>query len=414
MPEPKLVNLNKDWKQARPHVSRGDDSLTFGGYQKYTIEDGEITPHTTSNGLIKKSSIIKPHLSGLVTKDMSVLDLGCANFYFGLLARRLGAKQVLGVDIDEEYIRNIKVLLTALDDDAVTVVEKNVMDIVGEYDLVFALAIIHWIYSCSALGGSLDNVVKHLADRTKKHLFVEWISPDDQAIRSFGHLDYNKEFVSGKYDKKTFVKALEDNFNSVESIGETSSHREVFLCSKKFLEPDDISVIRDTFSGEVTVNKTTSLVTKRYDRESKHRYIPDSMWHHAESCYTRELKWMNALKEFHRVPNLRAAIPKDMMLVMDYMGEPLTKDNTPLDWREQVQYIVQQLKWYGCAHNDIKPADLLVMDGKINLIDFGWALGIDEEVPKSWPQCLGEEFRVGVHDFDDEYSMIKSIESVTR
>ena len=130
MPEPKLVNLNKDWKQARPHVSRGDDSLTFGGYQKYTIEDGEITPHTTSNGLIKKSSIIKPHLSGLVTKDMSVLDLGCANFYFGLLARRLGAKQVLGVDIDEEYIRNIKVLLTALDDDAVTVVEKNVMDIV--------------------------------------------------------------------------------------------------------------------------------------------------------------------------------------------------------------------------------------------------------------------------------------------
>jgi tRNA A-37 threonylcarbamoyl transferase component Bud32 len=412
MSEPTLVNLNKDWKQARPHVSQGDDTLTFGGYQKYKIEDGEITPHDTANGLIKKSSIIKPHLSSLVTEDMSVLDLGCANFYFGLLARRLGAREVLGVDVDKEYIRNIKVLLTALDDDAVSVVEKNVMDVVGEYDLVFALAIIHWIYSCSALGGSLDNVVKHLADRTKKHLFVEWISPDDLAIRSFGHLDYNKELVSGKYDKKIFVKALENNFATVESIGETSSHREVFLCSKKFLEPDDVSVVRDTFSGEVTINKTTRLVTKRYVHESKHRHIPDSMWHHAESCFNRELKWMDVLKDFDRVPTLRGALHKEMTVIMDYMGEPLTKENVPSDWREQVQYILQRLKEYGCAHNDIKPADLLVLDGKINLIDFGWALGIDEKVPKSWPHCLGEEFRIGVHDFDDEYSLIKSIVSV--
>jgi len=413
MPEPTLINLNKDWKQARPHVSQGDNSLTFGGYQKYKIEEGEITPHNTSNGLIKKSSIIKPHLSRLITDDMSVLDLGCANFYFGLLSRRLGAKEVLGVDVDKEYIRNIKVLLTALDDDAVSVVEENVMDIKGEYDIVFALAIIHWIYSCSALGGSLDNVVKHLADRTKKHLFVEWISPDDQAILSFGHLDYNKELVSGKYDRKVFFKALVNNFASVESIGETSSHREVFLCSKEVLEQDDINVIRDSFAGEVTVNKTTGLVTKRYVRESKHRHIPRKMWEHAQPCYDRELHWLAVLKDFDRAPNLVSNKDRDLMeFVMEYMGEPLTKDNVPSDWREQVQYILQRLKEYGCTHNDIKPADLLVLDGKINLIDFGWALDMGDEVPKSWPHCLGEEFRIGVHDFDDEYSLIKSIVSV--
>jgi RIO-like serine/threonine protein kinase len=125
----------------------------------------------------------------------------------------------------------------------------------------------------------------------------------------------------------------------------------------------------------------------------------------------REVFWLEKLESFDRTPKL---ISHDMgieLVVMEYVGEPLTKQNIPNDYETQVTYILDGLKQFECSHNDIKPTELLVLDGKINIIDFGWSTKIGEPIPKHWPKALGKtKFRYATHNFDNEYSLRKSIE----
>ena len=58
---------------------------------------------------------------------------------------------------------------------------------------------------------------------------------------------------------------------------------------------------------------------------------------------------------------------------MEYAGEYLTKQNMPKNYEEQIKNIIVVLNQYRCSHNDIKPSELLILDGRIKLIDFGLA-----------------------------------------
>ena len=57
---------------------------------------------------------------------------------------------------------------------------------------------------------------------------------------------------------------------------------------------------------------------------------------------------------------------------MEYAGTPINKANAPKDWKEQLTKILADLVKEGINHNDIKHTEVLVKDGKIYLIDFGW------------------------------------------
>jgi len=151
--------------------------------------------------------------------------------------------------------------------------------------------------------------------------------------------------------------------------------------------------ITNTFSGEVEVNE--DRVIKRYDYPH---------------IFEREKYWLEQLADFDRVPNIICA--RDNEIIMTYCGERINKDNLPGDWEEQANYIISKLKEFNCTHNDIKPEDILVKDNKLYLVDFGWALEIDEEIPNYFPKEIGAEFRKGIHDFDDNYSIFKSIRSI--
>jgi len=151
--------------------------------------------------------------------------------------------------------------------------------------------------------------------------------------------------------------------------------------------------ITNTYSGEVEIYR--DKVIKRYDYEH---------------IYLRERHWLEQLKEFDRTPTIIST--KDNEITMTYCGERITKDNLPEDWREQANYIISKLKEFNCAHNDIKPEEILVKDNKLYLVDFGWALEIGEEIPPYFPKGIGNEFSKGIHIFDDNYSIFKSIESL--
>lgn len=88
-------------------------------------------------------------------------------------------------------------------------------------------------------------------------------------------------------------------------------------------------------------------------------------------------------------------------------GEELTLDNLPDNWKQQLIQIIKDLRSYGAEHRDIRPDNLMVKNGIIKLIDFGWAR-LKDDPPDNPPACLGYPYRASWGP-DDNFAMTKVI-----
>lgn len=128
--------------------------------------------------------------------------------------------------------------------------------------------------------------------------------------------------------------------------------------------------------------------------------------------YTNEIVMLSLLKDFTHVPNLLGYDDNKLTISMSYCGERVNEFNLPTNWIDQMVYILDVLKDQNISHNDIKPTDILVQDGKLMLIDFGWAINIDNQIPDDWPISIGGEYKYRTKKFNDSYSFLKSIKSI--
>lgn len=117
----------------------------------------------------------------------------------------------------------------------------------------------------------------------------------------------------------------------------------------------------------------------------------------------KEVFWLRRLESFDRTPNVIDF--NEDTIIMDYMGQVITKTTVPPDWEDQIKYIVRTLELLKVSHNDIKTEEILVKDGKINLIDFQHATSTREEFRE-----LRKQGKVTVEPYvKDDYTSLHSI-----
>lgn len=228
------MNLYKDPNRYAPkHSVVLNDTIRVNGYQSYTL-NGKITPldHKTKT----KYNLVNWILEGDWIENKTVLDIGTNAGFFALLCQLNRAKKVDCLEIDKTYINTLQSILNNKGIDNIAIHNKNVIEYTGKADLVIAFALIHWIYSCTSDYGSLSKVVKKLADLSNELVLIEWVAPEDEAIKFFKHTDYNKDIITEPYTFDNFVKALESNFTHFELVGSVSETRKIYLCYKYLRE----------------------------------------------------------------------------------------------------------------------------------------------------------------------------------
>ena len=155
-----------------------------------------------------------------------------------------------------------------------------------------------------------------------------------------------------------------------------------------------------------SIRSTTSIIAIDYNGQT---VIKETVRYLKYGIVKNEVYWLNELRNFIHTPNIISY--NQNKLVLSYAGEPLSHDNIPKNWESQINTILNELKKINCSHNDIKPSDLLVLDKIIMLIDFQWATKINEPIPSEWPDYIGGIYK-NKKNFDDSYSIYKSIESI--
>jgi P2-related tail formation protein len=134
------------------------------------------------------------------------------------------------VDLDVNYTELMNQAVRHLNFSQLKVHTQNVSEWIEPADVVNALSLIHWIFSCTAVMGNMEAMIQFFRNLTRNILVIEWIDPEDEAIKYFNHLDYNVNFSDESYNRESFVTSLEDKFNDVKSLGYTRKPtRELFI-----------------------------------------------------------------------------------------------------------------------------------------------------------------------------------------
>lgn len=359
-------------------VEEGEE-FVIHGYQKFRVRPpDQVWP--IGDSLQAKWDLIGNDI-GYLVPDAEVMDLGCNAGFFSIQAALLGAKRVVAVEADTTYTQLLREVAQRLSLRPLEIVEGQVQSYRGERDVVLALALVHWLYSLTAELG--PNLIRHLAGLARRALFVEWIDPQDHNITQFGHVE---KADHPQYQRAWFLEQLQAHFPITILLGETASHREMFLGLKG----------RNNHS-RIWIDRPNRVVVK-----SPTNYLEMGI-------VQREADWLKRLNHLPFVPRLLRE--GDVELSLEYVGQPLTRANCPGDAEEQGAHIVRVLRDLGCQHNDIRPENLTVHEGQIHLIDFAWATEYGTPSPPDWPDKIGAEYRCPDR-LDDIYSMRRCLAAI--
>lgn len=125
---------------------------------------------------------------------------------------------------------------------------------------------------------------------------------------------------------------------------------------------------RNNYTSTIRIDYARGTVEKIVDYEPYTREL-----------FKREIFWLEKLSNTGIVPKLLKYSPTAYTMTMEWCGDILSEENRPDNVFEQLYNIHIILLKNKCFYNDWKSGNLLVKDGKITIIDFGWSPMIIED-----------------------------------
>lgn len=264
-----------------------------------------------------------------VTPESDVLDIGCNRGYFGVFLSPY-IKSYTGVDSDENQIK------AGLDKKP-----HNSELIVGtfkklerKFDVILCLSV-H-----SYLSEDMDVLAQDLMSMMKDdgYLFIEGHPPgyrEEPWKYLFPLVSKLKKYLSWIYE--TTVK--------------------------------DRDLTRQLYIFHKGQSGVTSIVNIDGDTATKTYF----KWiDNADSIFRAEAMALAMLNGRPHFPTLKSIDYVNRVIVMNYCGERLTKENIPSDWGHQCFIINSIFDQMGIYNLDVKMENILVKDGIIHLVDFGF------------------------------------------
>ncbi|MGA2061281.1 MAG: methyltransferase domain-containing protein, partial [Thermoguttaceae bacterium] len=243
-------------KYARPaYLEETENVLTFHGYQEFSLAKDSLSILDIDDNLRKKKELLDLYFTPRFLSDRTLIDFGANSGYFCFLALNNGGKSAVALDMDEDYLRMVRRAKSKFGYDSLQVIRSNIENWNEPADIILALALIHWIYSCTASFGDLHCIIEKFAKLAKYILIIEWVEPDDPAIDFFHHLNWNEKVKRGPYTLNAFEDALSNNFASYRCIGSVTPTRKLFIAYRSNHEID--------FSGPLPVIKDKETIISR-------------------------------------------------------------------------------------------------------------------------------------------------------
>lgn len=233
-----MVDLSTDPNaHSKPlRITITESSFGVSGYHDFILQRSlsSLALYPSEPGrLSSRFNRLYPYLQNVDGKTF--LDLGCNAGFWSLRAALNGA-EVTAVDMDPHVSIALDLAACWIGVESPEVMERisvftdHIPTLIHPHDVVCALAIIHWLYDCTAEVGSLEGIVGYLAGHANKVLIVEWIAAEDENIKEYKHLG---DPVPKEWTEENFVGYLEGYFKTVTRLGEASPHRVIYLAEDK-------------------------------------------------------------------------------------------------------------------------------------------------------------------------------------
>jgi GT2 family glycosyltransferase/serine/threonine protein kinase len=396
-----------------PSLELAGETAVVHGYQEFKICRDILEPLAEDRDLQDRTEMLARFFSPSCLAGRTVLDLGANSGFFSFWALRSGADRATAIDLDPRHLQIARRVARQLKIEGLDTVCQNVEEWHSPGDVVFALALIHWIYSRTARFGSLEQAVARLAELTKYMLIVEWIDPDDPAIESFGHLSWNEKLQSGGYDRQSFVNALSARFARVELVGTVSPTRAIYAAYRTANVIDLSAPLARLFPKEsiISSRRVARIGTRDYWSvvyDAGDRIVKQG----SRELASREARFLAKLSG-RFTPRVRSVTDNGSYSVVELdkiLADPLSaaaprlreSRAAILAFAREFLELLAELRAAGISHRDIRPENVLVRNGHPVLIDFGWAAGGDGVSPT--PPDLGYDIRPPDGKHSDTFS----------
>lgn len=207
--------------------------VTVTGYQTYTYDIESASLRPLGSGLVAKADLFNSFFSSNFLRGKKVIDLGGNNGFFSLQSILKGASSAMTVDVDEEAVCNVTRLSKDANLSNLKAIKANVANFSSSGDVVYAFALIHWVFDLTTGFGSLESALFHLKSLVNQVLVVEWVDSCDPKIVRCDHIKSKEnDFRLKSYNEDNFKQILFELFGFVAEIGSVNETRRIYLaCS---------------------------------------------------------------------------------------------------------------------------------------------------------------------------------------